>query len=207
MESKVVIQNEDRKAFIKSCRRQKYKYKNIASLLGISQQRVEQILRPDRHRARAAVNQYFSYSRNCEYPRCSEVGEAHHPDYTRPLDVIWLCKKHHAGLHAVLRNPIKKEKVRKVPVCKRCKIEVPGKYRRVRYCEDCSKIVWREYSRNLYRSSEERRRKHKGYMKKYWDNLPPERVKAFKLKQAEYHKQYYQKKKALQAVEKLTSTA
>ena len=26
--------------------------------------------------------------------------EAHHEDYTRPLDVVWLCRRHHKGLHA-----------------------------------------------------------------------------------------------------------
>lgn len=25
--------------------------------------------------------------------------EAHHPDYSRPLDVVWLCVPHHAQLH------------------------------------------------------------------------------------------------------------
>jgi hypothetical protein len=28
----------------------------------------------------------------------SEV-EAHHPDYSRPLDVVWLCRKHHHEIH------------------------------------------------------------------------------------------------------------
>ena len=26
--------------------------------------------------------------------------EAHHPDYDRPGDVVWLCRKHHKQLHA-----------------------------------------------------------------------------------------------------------
>lgn len=32
---------------------------------------------------------------------CGEVDvEAHHDDYTKPMDVRWLCKKHHAEHHA-----------------------------------------------------------------------------------------------------------
>lgn len=30
---------------------------------------------------------------------CGEKAEAHHPDYGRPLDVVWLCKKHHQEVH------------------------------------------------------------------------------------------------------------
>jgi len=36
---------------------------------------------------------------------CSECGleksEAHHPDYNKPLDVIWVCRQHHALIHKV----------------------------------------------------------------------------------------------------------
>lgn len=31
---------------------------------------------------------------------CGELkAQAHHEDYNKPLDVIWLCAKHHADLH------------------------------------------------------------------------------------------------------------
>ena len=30
---------------------------------------------------------------------CGEKAEAHHPDYSAPLDVVWLCTLHHRRLH------------------------------------------------------------------------------------------------------------
>lgn len=30
---------------------------------------------------------------------CGIIGERHHKDYNKPLDIIWLCKKHHLELH------------------------------------------------------------------------------------------------------------
>lgn len=31
---------------------------------------------------------------------CNELNvEAHHPDYSKPMEVIWLCKKHHGEIH------------------------------------------------------------------------------------------------------------
>lgn len=44
-----------------------------------------------------------------KYP-CEVCGDTksqgHHPDYSKPLEVIWLCQKHHSELHAKLRNKI-----------------------------------------------------------------------------------------------------
>ena len=34
----------------------------------------------------------------------SNKAEGHHPDYTKPLKVLWLCKKHHVALHKGLRQ-------------------------------------------------------------------------------------------------------
>jgi hypothetical protein len=35
---------------------------------------------------------------------CGEKAEAHHPDYSAPLDVIWLCPAHHKQAHAMTRK-------------------------------------------------------------------------------------------------------
>ena len=34
---------------------------------------------------------------------CGDIkSQAHHPDYSKPLEVIWLCQLHHKQLHAKL---------------------------------------------------------------------------------------------------------
>ena len=35
---------------------------------------------------------------------CGETAEAHHPDYSRPLDVVWLCTAHHRQTHALIKK-------------------------------------------------------------------------------------------------------
>jgi hypothetical protein len=42
---------------------------------------------------------------------CRECGstiavEAHHEDYTKPLEVQWLCRKHHARRHAEMNDKL-----------------------------------------------------------------------------------------------------
>jgi hypothetical protein len=59
---------------------------------------------PDRHKAHTAVKNAVARGAlqrgACEV--CGqENAEAHHEDYGKPLDVKWLCKKHHAEHHAV----------------------------------------------------------------------------------------------------------
>lgn len=37
----------------------------------------------------------------CAVPECHKRPVAHHPDYDRPLDVVWLCQAHHKQAHAI----------------------------------------------------------------------------------------------------------
>lgn len=58
---------------------------------------------PERYAATTAVSNALRDGRLIRYP-CEICGEkrsvGHHPDYDRPLDVIWLCQAHHKQLHA-----------------------------------------------------------------------------------------------------------
>ena len=57
--------------------------------------------------AREAVGNALKYGKLIRQP-CETCGaakvHAHHADYERPLDVQWLCPKHHMQLHARLRQ-------------------------------------------------------------------------------------------------------
>lgn len=46
----------------------------------------------------------------CEICGDKEV-QGHHPDYSKPLDVRWLCKKHHQEHHNKTRLPSNKPKL------------------------------------------------------------------------------------------------
>lgn len=61
---------------------------------------------PERYTARNMVNAAIRDGRLqpwpvCALPTCEEKPEAHHPDYSRPLDVVWLCHAHHKQAHAL----------------------------------------------------------------------------------------------------------
>jgi len=64
---------------------------------------------PERARARTQVTQALQSGRLKRLP-CEICGErkahGHHDDYSKPLEVRWLCAKHHRELHAKLREEI-----------------------------------------------------------------------------------------------------
>lgn len=65
---------------------------------------------PERRRAVSAVNNAVRDGKLRKWPACA-VPEcectrvvAHHCDYSRPLDVVWLCQAHHKQAHALLKG-------------------------------------------------------------------------------------------------------
>lgn len=64
---------------------------------------------PERRAAQVALNNAVRDGRVIPWPACA-VAEcdkrpvAHHPDYDRPLDVVWLCQTHHKQAHAIVER-------------------------------------------------------------------------------------------------------
>ena len=44
---------------------------------------------------------------SCEV--CGKKAECHHIDYSQPLNVRWLCRKHHAETHYPINAPFKRQ--------------------------------------------------------------------------------------------------
>lgn len=56
---------------------------------------------PNRKKANTAVGNAIRDGKLKRFPCmvCGEKAVAHHPDYDRPLDVVWLCQPHHKQAH------------------------------------------------------------------------------------------------------------
>jgi hypothetical protein len=63
-----------------------------------------------KHKVRSLTRSYikagFLAKEPCEICGTNKKVEAHHDDYTKPMDIRWLCKKHHDELH-LTRSPEK----------------------------------------------------------------------------------------------------
>ena len=74
----------------------------LGIILGVSPQRADQLLHPEKHRARRQAQKLTSKPDHCQL--CPEAGELqkHHYDYRRPDAVLWLCVKCHNLLDSKL---------------------------------------------------------------------------------------------------------
>lgn len=64
---------------------------------------------PERRKAQVALGNAVRDGRVipwpvCAIPECKGRPEAHHPDYEKPLQVVWLCAAHHKQSHALIRK-------------------------------------------------------------------------------------------------------
>jgi len=70
----------------------------------------EKVSEKDMLNAKAKVKYALKIGRLTRKP-CSVCGqkdsEAHHQDYSKPLDVIWFCRKHHTLWHQFLNESMK----------------------------------------------------------------------------------------------------
>jgi hypothetical protein len=87
-------------AEIRKMRQAGHTLADIGQRFNISKQRVDQILNPEKAKARVAVAECLRRGWLIRPEVCQSCGdpgeiEAHHDDYSKPLEVRWLCKSCH----------------------------------------------------------------------------------------------------------------
>jgi hypothetical protein len=100
------IEHPQRKAALRSKPRRK---------MTAEQRREYREKAPEKNKARNAVNNALRMGKIAKWPcqRCgtTERVHAHHDDYSRPFDVMWLCPAHHGERHREL-NEMRRQKER-----------------------------------------------------------------------------------------------
>ena len=85
----------------KRCRKYRSTEEGIRKVRVVRKRATEKY--PEKKRARqvfrTAVGLGNIKRKSCEF--CGEKKtDGHHPNYSKPLEVIWLCRTHHADMHA-----------------------------------------------------------------------------------------------------------
>lgn len=65
------------------------------------------IANPEKHQAHIILNNAITSGKIARKPceKCGETKtEGHHEDYSKPLEVIWLCRKCHCHIHKERRQ-------------------------------------------------------------------------------------------------------
>jgi hypothetical protein len=74
----------------------------------ISRQRKHQLKYPEKEKARRALKRAIKYGILHKSPCniCGDISvEGHHEDYSKPLDITWLCRKHHLETYRPEQRP------------------------------------------------------------------------------------------------------
>jgi hypothetical protein len=114
----------------------------------MSRQRINQIVHPERTKARASVARAIRGKRLVRAKRCEHCGrrckrsqiEAHHSDYAKPLEVQWLCWTCHKAADRENGTTYARRFPAPTPVivCERCgatkTVQTATVARRQRYC-------------------------------------------------------------------------
>lgn len=84
--------------YCKSCKKEKDKIRQQTRLSNKDAWRKKF---PERKNAHAKVFRALISGKLTKQPcfMCGDIAEAHYPDYSRPLDVVWLCSPHHRQAH------------------------------------------------------------------------------------------------------------
>jgi|SRR5215472_7140805 len=59
---------------------------------------------PEKAAAHCVANRVHPTAMPCSIEGCTNLGERHHPDYKKPKDIVWLCRKHHKAEHVRLKR-------------------------------------------------------------------------------------------------------
>lgn len=81
---------------------------NIAKHMGVTRNRIDQILSPEKHKARQKTRTLIKTGKLkrpkiCPYCRKRKFTEAHHQNYNDIWDILWLCSACHKFEHQTLR--------------------------------------------------------------------------------------------------------
>jgi ribosomal protein L37E len=105
---------------------------------------IERANKNARNRAESAVKKGYLPKLPCQVCRNTE-SYAHHLDYSKPFEVIWLCIPHHTQIHQSPNSlgslPITKALTVK---CVRCGTDTGTMYRAKKYCSACKKLTMKE---------------------------------------------------------------
>jgi hypothetical protein len=76
----------------------------LGRLLGVTRQRADQLLNPEKRRARKMVTGRLKRGTLVPPACCQVCGKAgpttaHHDDYAKPLQLRWLCQPDHTAAH------------------------------------------------------------------------------------------------------------